>query len=48
MKVNKKQTFVFRRCDLLMPFFIYYFKNTYLNVYFGWCVGVFLLQEKKI
>ena len=29
MKVNKKQTFVFRRCDLLMPFSINYLKNRY-------------------
>ena len=27
MKVNRKQTFVFRKCDLLMPFFIKYLKT---------------------
>ena len=32
MKVNRKQTFVFRRCDLLMPFFINYFKK-HISVY---------------
>ena len=41
MKANRKQTFVFRKRDLLMQFFINYLKNRYRGVYFGWCLGVF-------
>ena len=46
---NRQQTFVFRRCDLLMPFFIklFYLKITYRYVYFGWCSGVFYLLERR-
>ena len=39
--INRKQTFVFKKCDLLMPFFISYLQNKYRYVYFGWCLGVF-------
>ena len=40
---NRQQTFVFRRCDMLMPFFIklFYLKNTYRCLYIGKCLGVF-------
>ena len=38
MKVNRKQSFVFRKCDLLMPFFILYLKNTHVGMYIS--IGV--------
>ena len=48
MKVNRKQTFVFRRCDLVMLFFINYLKNTCRYVYFGWCFGEFSCKKKNL
>ena len=47
MKVNRKQTFVFRKCDLLVPFFINYLKNKYRGAYFGWCLVVQYFSCKK-
>ena len=40
---NRQQTFVFRKHELLMPFFIkpFYLKNAYRYTYFGWCLDAF-------
>ena len=45
MEVQRKQTFVFRRCDLLMPFFINYLKN--ISVYIFRCVFRCILVARK-
>ena len=46
MKVNRKQTFVFRRCDFVMPFLINYFKK-HKSVCIFWLVFRCILVAKK-